>query len=60
VSLLVGVAADVQPGTRVAAGQPLGRALDPIEVDLSRNGTRLSPALIAGSSAALSNGAEGG
>ena len=60
VSLLVGVAANLQPGTRVAAGQPLGRALGPIEVDLSRNGTRVSPALIAGSSAALSNGSEGG
>jgi septal ring factor EnvC (AmiA/AmiB activator) len=60
VSLLVGVAANLQPGTRVVAGQPLGQALGPIEVDLSRNGTRVSPALIAGSSAALSNGGEGG
>jgi septal ring factor EnvC (AmiA/AmiB activator) len=59
-SLLVGVAANLAPGTRVAAGQPLGHALGPIEVDLSRNGTRVSPALIAGSSPALSNDGEGG
>ncbi|MBV9528186.1 peptidoglycan DD-metalloendopeptidase family protein [Sphingomonas sp.] len=59
-SLLVGVAANLQPGTRVAAGEPLGRALGPIEVELSHSGTRVSPALIAGSSEPLSNGAEGG
>jgi len=59
-SLLVGVASTLQPGARVAGGQALGRALGPIEVELSRNGTRVSPALIAGSSAALSNGAKGG
>jgi septal ring factor EnvC (AmiA/AmiB activator) len=59
-SLLVGVAADIQPGSRVAAGQPLGRALGPIEVELSHGGTRVSPALIAGSSPALSNDGEGG
>jgi murein hydrolase activator len=59
-SLLVGVTSSLQPGARVAAGQALGRALGPIEVELSRNGTRVSPALIAGSSAALSNGAKGG
>ena len=59
-SLLVGVASTLQPGAKVAAGQPLGRALGPLEVQLSRNGTRVSPALIAGSSATLSNGNEGG
>lgn len=59
-SLLVGVASSLQPGEKVAVGQPLGRALGPIGVELSRNGTRVSPALIAGSSGALSNGNEGG
>ena len=59
-SLLVGVASALKPGAQVAAGEPLGRALGPVEVELSRNGTRLSPALIAGSSAPLSNGAKGG
>jgi septal ring factor EnvC (AmiA/AmiB activator) len=59
-SLLVGVASTLQPGARVEAGQPLGRALGPIDVELSRNGTRVSPALIAGSSATLSNGSKGG
>jgi len=59
-SLLVGVASTLQPGARVAAGQPLGRALGPIDVELSQNGTRVSPALIAGSSATLSNGSKGG
>jgi murein hydrolase activator len=58
-SLLVGVASTLPRGARVTAGQPLGRALGPMEVELSRNGTRLSPALIAGSSAGLSNGSEG-
>ena len=59
-SLLVGVSSSLQPGARVTAGQPLGRALGPIDVELSRNGTRVSPALIAGSSAPLSNGSKGG
>jgi len=59
-SLLVGVASTVQVGAHVGSGQPLGRALGPIEVELSRNGTRVSPALIAGSSAPLSNGTKSG
>jgi septal ring factor EnvC (AmiA/AmiB activator) len=55
-SLIVNVASQLKPGERVAIGDSLGRALGPIEVELSRGGRRLSPALIAGSSAPLSNG----
>ena len=59
-SLIVNVASALQPGTRVAAGDRLGRALGPLGVELSHNGQHASPALIAGSSATLSNGAKGG
>ena len=59
-SLIINVASVLQPGTRVAAGDPLGRALGPIGVELSHNGQHASPALIAGSSQTLSNGAKGG
>ena len=40
-SLLVNVASPLRRGQRVAAGDPLGRALGPIAVELSRNGQRL-------------------
>ena len=43
-----------------AAGDELGHALGPISVELSQNGRHVSPALIAGSSAKLSNGAKAG
>lgn len=59
-SLIVNVSSSLQPGTRVAAGDRLGRALGPLGVELSHNGQRASPALIAGSSVTLSNGAKGG
>ena len=59
-SLIVNVASEIRPGTRVRAGEPLGRAMGPLGVELSRNGQHLSPALIAGSSATLSNGTKGG
>lgn len=59
-SLIVNVASPLKPGTRVAAGDRLGRALGPLGVELSQNGRHASPALIAGSSARLSNGAKGG
>jgi septal ring factor EnvC (AmiA/AmiB activator) len=59
-SLIVGVASPLKPGARVTLGEPLGRALGPIEVELSQNGRRVSPALIAGSSQTLSNGGKGG
>jgi septal ring factor EnvC (AmiA/AmiB activator) len=60
ISLIVNVASPLKPGARVTAGDPLGRALGPIEVELSQNGRRISPALIAGSSESLSNADEGG
>lgn len=53
-SLLLGVTTQQKPGTRVSIGDPLGRALRPIGVELSRNGQHVSPALIAGSSGSLS------
>jgi septal ring factor EnvC (AmiA/AmiB activator) len=59
-SLIVNVAATLKPGDQVEIGRPLGRALGPIEVELSQNGRKVSPALIAGSSQTLSNKAKGG
>lgn len=59
-SLIVNVATEIRPGTRVRTGDPLGRAMGPLGVELSRNGQHLSPALIAGSSAKLSNKGKGG
>ncbi len=59
-SLIVNVASPLKPGDRVRIGDPLGRALGRLEVELSQNGRRVSPALIAGSSQTLSNGREGG
>ena len=53
-TLLLNASADVERGARLRGGQPLGRALGPIGVELSRNGQHLSPALIAGSSQTLS------
>ena len=58
-SLIVGVVSPLKTGDRVALGDPLGRALGPIEVELSQNGQRVSPALIAGSSQTLSNNGKG-
>jgi septal ring factor EnvC (AmiA/AmiB activator) len=59
-SLIVNVASPLHPGDRVRLGDPIGRALGPLEVELSQNGRRISPALIAGSSASLSKDAKGG
>ena len=53
-SLLLNVASPLKPGDKVEVGQPLGRALGRIGVELSRNGRHVSPALIAGSSQSLS------
>jgi septal ring factor EnvC (AmiA/AmiB activator) len=59
-SLLLNVSSQKHEGDRVTAGEPLGRALGRIGVELSRNGRHLSPALIAGSSQSLSkSGKEG-
>ena len=59
-TMLVNVSTQLRRGQRVAAGDPAGRALGPISVELYRNGKPYSPALIAGSSARLSKGREGG
>ena len=59
-SLMVGVGTALPRGTVVRRGDPLGRALGPVELQLSRGGTNVSPAFIAASSAMLSNGAKGG
>ncbi len=53
-SLLLNVASPRKPGEKVVIGQPLGRALGRIGVELSRNGRHVSPAIIAGSSQSLS------
>jgi len=53
-SLLLNVASPLKPGEKVRIGQPLGRAIGRIGVELSRNGRHVSPALIAGSSESLS------
>jgi septal ring factor EnvC (AmiA/AmiB activator) len=59
-TLIVNVASEHQAGDRVRIGEPLGRALGPLSVELSQNGRRISAALIAGSSVSLSNGPKGG
>ncbi len=59
-SLLVNVASPLHAGDKVALGQVIGRALGPLQVELSQNGRRISPALIAGSSQTMSKGAKGG
>lgn len=60
VSLLVNVSTQLRPGDRVRLGQPIGRALGPLQVELSRGGRRISAALIAGSSVSLSKNGKGG
>jgi hypothetical protein len=59
-SLIVNVATPLKASAKVRMGEPLGRALGAIGVELSQNGRRVSPALIAGSSPTLSNAAKGG
>ena len=54
-SLLIDVAPSVRAGDRVGAGAPLGRALGDIGLELRQSGQPRSAALIAGSSAMLSN-----
>ncbi len=60
VTMLVNLSPGVGRGDRVAPGDPVGRALGPISVELYRNGKAYSPALIAGSSPPLSNDRKGG
>jgi septal ring factor EnvC (AmiA/AmiB activator) len=60
ISMIVNVASSLHSGDRVALGQEIGRALGALQVELSQNGRRISPALIAGSSQNLSKGTKGG
>jgi septal ring factor EnvC (AmiA/AmiB activator) len=59
-SLIVNVSSELKPGDKVQLGTPLGRTLGQIEVQLSHNGLRFSPAIIAGSSQTLSKGVKAG
>lgn len=54
-SVLVNAGSVLPRGSRVGAGDRLGTALGRIEVQLQHGGEAVSPALIAGSSAVLSN-----
>jgi septal ring factor EnvC (AmiA/AmiB activator) len=58
-SLLVNAASTHHPGERVRLGEEIGRTLGPLQVELSHNERRISPALIAGSSQNLSNAYKG-
>ena len=58
-SLIVNAASSLHPGDHVTMGEDVGRALGPLDVELSQNGRRISPALIAGSSQNLSKGNKG-
>lgn len=60
ISLLINVRSRLKPGDKVRLGDAVGRTLGPLVVELSRNGRRISPALIAGSSATLSKGGKRG
>lgn len=55
-TLMTGVRSSHGPGTRLRRGEPLGRALGDVTVELSRDGRPQPAALIAGSSPLLSNG----
>jgi septal ring factor EnvC (AmiA/AmiB activator) len=55
-SLIVNVSSPLRPGDKVRMGDRVGLALGPLQVELSHNGRRISPALIAGSSQTLSKG----
>ena len=59
-SLIVNVSSQLKPGEEVHLDDRMGQALGPVEVELSHNGQRFSPALIAGSSQTLSKGRKGG
>ena len=59
-TLLSNVTTPLAVGTRARRGEPLGRALGDISVELSHRGRPVSAALIAGSSQMLSNRAKAG
>ena len=58
-SLIVNIATPLHSGDRLHMGDDIGRAIGPLQVELSQNGRRISPALIAGSSQNLSNRTKG-
>ena len=59
-SVLVNAGSSLGRGEKVRLGEALGIALGPVEVQLQHGGKAVSPALIAGSSAMLSNKRESG
>jgi septal ring factor EnvC (AmiA/AmiB activator) len=59
-SVLVNAGSPLPRGSTVRVGEKLGTALGPVEVQLQHEGRAVSPALIAGSSALLSNAPKGG
>ena len=59
-SLIVNAGSQLKIGDRVRLGEPIGSSLGPLQVELSQNGRRISPALIAGSSQSLSKASKGG
>lgn len=59
-SVIVNAAPSVEVAQHVRVGQGIGHALGPIKVELSHNGLRFSPALIAGSSPTLSKARKAG
>ena len=59
-TLMTGVRSDLRKGARVERGEPLGRALGPLNLELSTNGRPVSAALIAGSSQLLFIGRKSG
>jgi murein hydrolase activator len=59
-TLLTEVRTTLPVGSRVSKGAPLGRALGPVTVELTKEGEPRPAALIAGSSALLSNGRKTG
>lgn len=59
-SVIVNAGSKLQRGSKVAIGEPIGIALGPVEIELHNGGIAVSPALIAGSSAMLSNPSKGG
>lgn len=60
ISLIVNAGTTFTKGTAVRRGDPLGRALGAIEVNLTHRGAAMSPAFIAASSTMLSNPSKGG
>ena len=59
-SVLVNVGSAAGKGARVGIGERLGTALGPLELQLQHDGNPVSGAIIAGSSALLSNTSESG